>query len=281
MLPIHLAERVEIVPGDLRNFEGVETAVAGTEYVFHLGALISIPYSYAHPEEVTSVNVLGTLNVLRACRVHQVSRLIHTSTSEVYGTARYTPIDEGHPLQGQSPYSASKIAADKLVESFHLSYDLCAVTVRPFNTYGPRQSARAIIPTIITQALSREAVLLGNRQPTRDFLYVEDTVRGFLAAAEAPEAVGEVVNVGSGRETSIEDLSELIGSLLGRPLEIIFDASRLRPVRSEVGRLLANMEKAQRLLGWAPSVSLEEGLKRTIQWISESLSLYKSHLYNI
>jgi dTDP-glucose 4,6-dehydratase len=280
-LPAHLADRVEIMPGDLRNFEGVEAAAAGIECVFHLGALISIPYSYAHPEEVVATNVMGTLNVLRACRTHRVPRVVHTSTSEVYGTARYTPVNEAHPLQGQSPYSASKIAADMLVESFQRSYDLPVVTLRPFNTYGPRQSARAVIPTIITQALTRRAILLGNRQPTRDFLFVDDTVQGFLAAGDSRAASGEVVNLGAGRETSIEELSELIGAILGRPLEIIFDATRLRPPQSEVERLVANTERAKQLFGWTPRVPLEEGLRRTVEWISESLSLYKPHLYNV
>jgi dTDP-glucose 4,6-dehydratase len=236
--------------------------------------MISIPYSYAHPEEVVATNVLGTLNVLQACRTHRVTRLVHTSTSEAYGTARYTPIDEAHALQAQSPYAASKIAADMLVESFQRSYELSAVTLRPFNNYGPRQSARAVIPTIITQALSREKILLGSRDTTRDFLFVADTVEAFLAAGEASVS-GEVINVGTGRETSIDEVARLIGTLLGRPLEITLDGARVRPAQSEVRRLVADASKALRLLGWKARVPLEEGLQRTIKWIGESLSLYK------
>jgi dTDP-glucose 4,6-dehydratase len=279
-LPPHLTERVEIIPGDLRSHEGVEAAVSGVECVFHLGAMISIPYSYAHPEEVVATNVLGTLNVLQACRTHRVTRLVHTSTSEAYGTARYTPIDEKHPLQAQSPYAASKIAADMLVESFQRSYELSAVTLRPFNNYGPRQSARAVIPTIITQALSREKILLGSRDTTRDFLFVADTVEAFLAAGEASVS-GEVINVGTGRETSIDEVARLIGTLLGRPLEITLDGARVRPAQSEVRRLVADAGKARRLLGWEARVPLEEGLQRTIKWIGESLSRYKVDLYNV
>ena len=271
--------KLEIIPGDLRDEHAVRSAVKGCRVVFHLGALISIPYSYLHPVEVASTNFMGTLNVLTACREQGVERLVHTSTSEVYGTARHVPIDEGHPLQGQSPYSASKIGADKLAESFFCAYNLPVVTVRPFNTFGPRQSARAVIPTIITQALVKDAVQLGNLSTTRDFTYVSDTVRGFLLAGEAEHAEGGVFNLGTGEEISVGDLARKIIGMVDRSLETSVDSERLRPEASEVMRLLSDNSLALERLGWRPEVTLDEGLSRTIAWIREHLDLYRVGTY--
>jgi dTDP-glucose 4,6-dehydratase len=279
-LSLALTPRVEIIQGDLRDAEAVRNAIKDMEVVFHLGALISIPYSYVHPQEVVETNILGTLHVLNACRELRTARIVHTSSSEVYGTAIQVPIDEKHPLQGQSPYSASKIGADMLAESFFRSYDLPVTVVRPFNTYGPRQSARAAIPTIITQALTGNQILLGDVRPTRDLVYVEDTVAGFIRMAEVAETTGEIINLGTGQETSIEELVMKVGRLLQKDLTLIFDATRIRPQKSEVLRLLANAQKAQRF-GWVSTVSLEEGLRRTVQWISESTSLYRPGKYTI
>jgi len=270
---------LEIIAGDLRDERAVRQAIQGCELVFHLGALISIPYSYQHPLEVAETNFMGSLNVLAACLDAGVERLVHTSTSEVYGTARRVPIDEGHPLQGQSPYSASKIGADKLAESFYCAYGLPVVTVRPFNTYGPRQSARAVIPTIITQALASETIRLGNLETTRDFTYVDDTVRGFLLAAEAADVVGQTFNLGSGAEISIGDLAHKIIRILGRPVEVKLDRERLRPEASEVLRLLSDNSLAKQRLGWEPEFSLEQGLERTIAWVREHLDRYRVGSY--
>jgi len=276
-----LRERVEVVAGDLRDADAVTQAMRGTTVAFHLGAMVSIPYSYVHPREVADTNVFGTLNVLTAARDLKLERVIHTSTSEVYGTAQYVPIDEKHPLVGQSPYSASKIGADQLAESFHRSYGLPVAVARPFNTYGPRQSARAVIPTIISQAIAGERLFIGARHPTRDLNFVTDTVRGFVRVAECPEAVGQVINLGTGQEISVGDLVDTIVRLVGRRVEVTFDATRLRPDRSEVERLLADNSRARQLLGWAPEVSLEDGLTRTIQWISEHASLYRPREYAV
>ncbi|MDL1911663.1 NAD-dependent epimerase/dehydratase family protein [Chloroflexi bacterium CFX6] len=267
--------KIEIVAGDLRDEHAVYQAVKGCDFVFHLGALISIPYSYVHPAEAASVNFMGTLNVLMACREHGVERLAHTSTSEVYGTARRAPIDETHPLQGQSPYSASKIGADKLVESFVASYGLPAVTVRPFNTFGPRQSARAVIPTIVTQALVKDEIKLGNLTATRDFTFVSDTVNGFLRAAEAQGVEGDVFNLGTGEEITIGDLAKRIMDRLGKSLPVVEDSPRLRPEASEVMRLLSDNSLAIRRLGWKPEVALDEGLDRTIAWVRQNLDRYR------
>ncbi|GAG47445.1 unnamed protein product, partial [marine sediment metagenome] len=230
-------------------------AVDGMDCVFHLGALVAIPYSYVHPREVVETNVMGTLNVLSACKDAGVKRLVHTSTSEVYGTAQYTPIDEKHPLVGQSPYSASKIAADQLAESFYRSYDLPVATVRPFNTYGPRQSARAVIPAVISQAISRDVVQVGAMHPVRDLTFVSDTVEGFLRVAVTDAAVGIVINLGSGKGISVKDLVEKIIALVGRKVEVLFDATRLRPEKSEVDRLEADNTRATETLGWEQKVS--------------------------
>jgi dTDP-glucose 4,6-dehydratase len=271
--------QVEVVLGDLRDEHAVRDAVKGCDLVFHLGALISIPYSYLHPAEVASVNFMGTLNVLMACRQHGVRRLVHTSTSEVYGTARQTPISESHVLQGQSPYSASKIGADKLVESFIAAYSLPAVTVRPFNTFGPRQSARAVIPTIITQALAKDEIRLGSLTTTRDFTFVTDTVHGFLRAAETPGVEGGVFNLGTGEEISIGDLAERILRQIGRTVRITEDRRRLRPEASEVLRLVSDNSLAVQRLGWRPSVALDEGLRLTIEWIRGNLHRYQVGTY--
>lgn len=272
---------VEVIAGDLRDEDAVRQAVRGCEVVFHLGALISIPYSYQHPVEVASTNFMGTLNVLTACREFDVQRLVHTSTSEVYGTARRVPIDEGHALQGQSPYSASKIGADKLAESFYCAYNLPVVTVRPFNTYGPRQSARAVIPTIITQALVQDAMQLGNQTTTRDFTYVTDTVDGFLRAAEAQDVQGGVFNLGTGQEISIGELASRIIQIVDRPVVVTLDSERLRPGKSEVMQLLSDNRLAGERLGWSPAVTLEQGLRSTIAWIREHLDLYRVGTYEM
>jgi NAD dependent epimerase/dehydratase len=273
--------QVEVFRGDLVNPEAVKDAVFDCDTIFHLGALIPIPYSYRHPREFVAANVVGTLNVLEACRRGSVRRLVHTSTSEVYGSAVRVPIDEQHALNAQSPYAATKIAADQLVLSFKRSFDTPAVVARPFNTFGPRQSARAVIPTLITQALGREEVELGSRHPTRDFLYVTDTVRGITRCAEVEGIEGEVINLGSGAEISIGDLAERVFHLVGRNPSLTFSPARSRPAESEVERLLADRSKAEQLLDWRPEKGLEEGLRETIDWFAGSLDAYKPALYNI
>jgi NAD dependent epimerase/dehydratase len=280
-LPPETLRRVEVMWGDLRDYNAVNQAMEGVRFVFHLGALIGIPYSYVNPREVVETNVLGTLNVLMAGREHGVSRIVHTSTSEVYGTARTVPIDTAHPLQAQSPYSASKIGADKIAQSFHASFDLPVVILRPFNTYGPRQSGRAVIPNIIAQVRSRDRVTLGSLHPTRDFTFVRDTARAFVRAAETPEVIGRELIVGSGLEISIGDLARKIMQLMGKEMEIVSDATRVRPSASEVERLLADNREARMLLGWSPEVSLEEGLRETIQWVVEHPAHYHSGDYLI
>ncbi len=273
---------MEIIRGDLRDSEAVRGAVRGVECVFHLGALIAIPYSYVNPREVADVNVMGTFNVLAAARHEEVRRLIHTSTSEVFGTARYVPMDEQHPLQGQSPYSATKIAADKLVESFHRSFELATVTVRPFNTYGPRQSARAIIPTIISQALTRDEIRLGSLAPSRDLTFVADTVDGFVRAADAEgAAVGSEVNLGTGVGVTIGELAERIFAIVGKKPRIVTDEQRVRPEKSEVLRLLSSNARAAEILGWRPRVGLDDGLLQTVAWIRENLSDYRPDEYTV
>lgn len=270
---------VEVVAGDLRDTNAVDQAIQDVQMVFHLGALISIPYSYIHPVEVVETNVNGTLNVLMACRKYKVEKLVHTSSSEVYGSARSVPINEEHPLQGQSPYSASKIGADKLVESFFRAYSLPVVTLRPFNTYGPRQSARAVIPTIISQALTRGVVHLGNLEARRDFTYVDDTIRGFIKAAEAEDVIGEVLNLGTGVDISIGALARQIIDLIGRPVRIEQEEERMRPEMSEVTQLLSDNELARKKIDWQPEVILAEGLHRTIDWIKDHLELYDPDRY--
>jgi dTDP-glucose 4,6-dehydratase len=274
-----IRSNIEVIGGDLRDDDAVKQAVKGCQIVLHLGALISIPYSYHHPVEVAQTNLIGTLNVLMACREYGVERLVHTSTSEVYGTARQTPISEAHPLQGQSPYSASKIGADKLAESFYCAFGLPVVTIRPFNTYGPRQSARAVIPTVITQALTKPVIKLGNVNTTRDFTFVQDTVNGFLLASHAPDVDGKTLNLGTGYEIRIGDLVEKIVARVNRPVQIQTDEERLRPEASEVYRLISDNSQARAALGWQPETDLDSGLEQTIQWIGQHLDLYRIGVY--
>jgi dTDP-glucose 4,6-dehydratase len=281
MLPVELLSQIEIIAGDLRDTEAVRGAMKDVDTTFHLGALIAIPYSYVHPREVIETNVMGTLNVLMAARELRTRRVVHTSTSEVYGTAQYVPIDEKHPLQGQSPYSASKIGADRIAESFFRSYNVPVVTLRPFNTYGPRQSARAVIPAIITQALTRDEVKLGSLDPSRDFTFVADTVEGFLRIAAAENVLGEEINLGNDNTIRIGDLAEKIFGILGQTPGLTADPQRLRPDKSEVMKLWASNQKAKELIGWEPRVSLDEGLRRTIEWIKSHLDLYQPDRYTV
>lgn len=276
-----VAGEIEVIAGDVADRGSIEAAMRNVDVVFHLAALIGIPYSYEAPESYVRTNIQGTLNVLQQARANGGVRVVHTSTSEAYGTALYVPINEEHPLRGQSPYSATKIGADKLAESFHLSFELPVVTVRPFNTYGPRQSARAVIPTIITQCLSGRPVKLGNLHPTRDLNYVGDIVRGFALAATSRAAVGRTINLGTGREISIADLATLIGRLSGREIVLENDSDRLRPVGSEVDRLLADPTVAATLLDWKAEVALEQGLERTIEWIRENADAFKTGRYAV
>lgn len=280
-VPKAVVSAVEIVRGDLRDPEAVRLAAKGVDTIFHLGALIAIPYSYVNPREVADVNMMGTFNVLSAARSEDVRRLVHTSTSEVFGTARYVPIDEAHPLQGQSPYSASKIGADKLAESFFRSFTTPVVTVRPFNTFGPRQSARAIIPTIISQALTRDEVKLGSLDPSRDLLFVTDTVDGFVKAASTDAALGHEVNLGTGVGVTIGELAQRIFAIVGKSPRIVTDAQRVRPEKSEVMRLLAANGKAKELLGWSPRVTLDEGLKTTADWVKANLQIFRPDEYTV
>jgi NAD dependent epimerase/dehydratase len=273
---------IDLLPGDVRDSERVAGAVEGCDVVFHLAALIGIPYSYVAPESYVQVNVQGTVNVATACRRHGVERMVHTSTSETYGTAITAPIPESHPMQPQSPYSASKIGADMMALSFHHSFELPVAVVRPFNTYGPRQSTRAVIPTILTQ-LHRGAkqIQIGATSPTRDFNYVDDTVAGFLAVAGCDRAVGEVVNIGSGEEISIGELVQLLIEITGSSAELVTDEERVRPAGSEVGRLLCDNTRAREWAGWEPEISLEQGLRRTSQWISEHLDALDTNGYAV
>jgi NAD dependent epimerase/dehydratase len=277
-----LVAQMEILSGDVADPHFMIRAVKDCHVVFHLAALIGIPFSYVAPSAYVQTNIIGTVNVMEACRVHQTPRLIHTSTSECYGTAQYTPIDEKHPLQGQSPYSASKIAADKLAESFFLSFNLPVTVVRPFNTYGPRQSARAIIPTILSQLFSGTKKLqIGAADPVRDMNYVDDTVAAFLSAASSEKTIGEVINAGSGRGISVAQLAELAMGVTGRTVPIEFDSARQRPSGSEVWKLIASNDKAKMLMNWSPKVSLEEGIERTARFIKEHLSLYRPEEYAV
>jgi dTDP-glucose 4,6-dehydratase len=280
--------KFEVFSGDIRDPHGVKQAMSGCTSVAHLAALIAIPYSYHSPDTYVDTNIKGTLNVLQAARDLDVTRVIHTSTSEVYGTARFVPITEEHPLQGQSPYSATKIAADQLAYSFYSSFELPVVTIRPFNTYGPRQSARAVIPTIITQIANKnDHIKLGAITPTRDFSYIDDTVSGFISALISKEGLGQTINLGSNFEISILDTVKLISELMGRNIEIFSDEERLRPDNSEVERLWADNSKAQELFGWVPKYKglegFKEGLTKTINWFSqaENLNKYKPEIYNL
>ncbi len=279
-LPAEILREIDVRRGDLKDPETVRSAVQGRAWVFHLGALIAIPYSYQNPHDVMQVNVVGTSHVLDACRAStSLERVVLTSTSEVYGTAQYVPIDEKHPLRGQSPYAATKIGADALGESYHRSFGLPVAILRPFNTFGPRQSARAIIPTIIAQALTRRVVKLGRLDPRRDLTYVKDTVQGFISIAACDAALGRAVNVGRGEDVSIGELVDRIGRLLGSPLEVQTDKERVRPDKSEVERLLAGTALAQSLWGWTPTYSLDEGLEETIAWIRQHLDRFRPEVY--
>jgi dTDP-glucose 4,6-dehydratase len=280
-LPKDVQDAIEIMPGDVTDARLVEQAVRQCDRVFHLAALIAIPYSYRAPASYVQTNVIGTLNVLEACRQHGVERLIHTSTSETYGSAQYVPIDERHPLVGQSPYSATKIGADKVAESFWLSFRTPVTTIRPFNTYGPRQSQRAIIPTIISQALVSDVLTLGNLEPVRDLTFVTDTARGFLAAAQSRDAVGELINLGVGHGVSVRELVERVGHLLGRKLQVKQSPERVRPEGSEVTRLVSDNQKALRLLGWKPQIDLDAGLTATIEHIRSHAQDYETRGYVI
>ncbi len=277
-----LERELRVKYGDITELDTVRSLVKGADVVFHLAALVGIPYSYVHPTEVVDVNTIGTLNVLIAAREHGASKVVVTSTSEVYGSARFTPMDEGHPKQPQSPYSASKIAADALALSFNLSFGMPVSVVRPFNTYGPRQSDRAIIPTVISQALSgADEIVLGNLTPRRDLTFVGDTVAGFLRAAESDASIGQEINFGNGRSISIGELAEKIVGLVGRDIPVRQSEERIRPASSEVDDLVADATKARELLGWEPEVSLDEGLVRTIDWVRENPRLYDPAVYRI
>jgi NAD dependent epimerase/dehydratase len=280
-LPPDARHEIEIVAGDILDVETVVAAARGIDVVFHLAALVGIPYSYRSPRDVVETNVMGTLNVLTAVRTNGVARLVHTSTSEVYGSARAVPMSESHPLVAQSPYSASKIAADQLTLSFHRSFDVPASIVRPFNTYGPRQTTRAIIPTIISQALAGKGVALGSLSPTRDFNYVTDTAEGFVAVATTEGTVGQIFNVGTGVEVSIGDLVRMVGERVGRDLEVESDPDRVRPKASEVDRLVSDASRLRTVTGWAPHVDLEDGLGRTVEWIREHPELFDPVRYAV
>jgi len=280
LLPKETLEHIEVFPGDLTDTTLVDRAVAGCQVVFHLGALIAIPYSYQAPQQFIDTNVKGTLNILQACLGQHVDKVVHTSTSETYGSALYTPIDEAHPLHAQSPYAASKIAADKLAESFYCSFDLPVATIRPFNTYGPCQSARAVIPTIISQALSENIIKLGSLTPVRDLTFIEDTVEGFLRVAESGKSIGNVFNVGTGYGVTISELVEIILKLIGVERPVVADTKRFRPVKSEVNVLICDNRKAREILEWRPQYTLEQGLQHTIEYIHNNLRRYKPDIFN-
>ena len=283
-LPEEIKNKLEVFTGDIRDAYGVRTAMKDCEVVFHLAALIAIPFSYHSPENYVDANIKGTLNILQAARDFGIEKLLVTSTSEVYGTAIYVPIDEKHPKQGQSPYSATKIGADSIAESFYRSFDLPVTIVRPFNTYGPRQSARAVIPTIITQLLAgNKEIKLGSLHPTRDLLFVKDTAAGFIAIAKSDHVKGEEINIATQQEISIGDLAGLLISQINPGAKIFSDDLRLRPEKSEVERLLGSNEKIKKLTGWQPSYSFEQGLSATVEWFRkpENLKNYKAHIYNI
>jgi dTDP-glucose 4,6-dehydratase len=276
-----ISDEVDVHLGELRDVESVTRAVQGTEVVMHLGAQIAIPYSYVNPRDFFEVNVLGTLNVAQAALNAGVERVVHTSTSEVYGSAQTEPITETHPLEPQSPYAASKLAADKLIDSYHRSFDLPATVLRPFNTYGPHQSARAIIPTIISQALAGDTLRLGSLHPRRDLTYVEDTAAGFVAAATAPAAIGRTIQLGTNHDVSVGDLVDMVGEILGKQLTVETDPDRVRPENSEVQRLISGPFLAEELMGWRPQVDLREGLARTVAWIQRNTQRFRTDHYVI
>ena len=281
-LPKDKLSQIEIFAGDIRDPNGVREAMKGVDEVFHLAALIAIPFSYHSPDSYVDTNIKGTLNILQAARERDISRILVTSTSEVYGTAQYVPIDEKHPFQGQSPYSATKIGADRLAESFYRSFGLPISIVRPFNTYGPRQSARAVIPTIITQLLAGKTELkLGSLTPTRDFNYVKDTVNGFYEIARSTKTIGEEINIATQTEISIGDLAKEIIAQVNPNVKIICDDERIRPKKSEVNRLMGSNEKLRELTQWQQQYTFSAGLKETISWIKEHLDIYKTDIYNV
>lgn len=280
--PPEKLKEIEIFSGDIRDPNGVKEALKGIDMVFHLAALIAIPFSYHSPDSYVDTNIKGTLNVLQAARALGTEKVLITSTSEVYGTAQYVPIDEKHPFQGQSPYSATKIGADRLAESFYRSFDLPVSIVRPFNTYGPRQSARAVIPTIISQLLNgKKEIKLGSLTPTRDFNYVRDTSAGFIAIAESDRTIGEEINIATQQEISIGELAEEIIGQINPNAEIICDDQRLRPEKSEVNRLLGSNAKIRELTDWYPQYTFEKGIAETIAWMKNNIGYYKSGIYNI
>lgn len=275
-------ESIKVVTGDIREYDGMKRIIKGQEVVFHLAALIAIPYSYLSPMAYVRTNVEGTTNVLEACREYGVEKIVHTSTSETYGTALYVPIDEKHPMQGQSPYSASKIGADKMVESYYKSFNMPIATIRPFNTYGPRQSARAVIPTIISQILAgKTEIKLGNLTPTRDFNFVKDTVEAFIKIAESEKTIGEVINAGSNNEITIGETVKKIINIIGKDVRIICDDERLRPKNSEVNRLWADNTKIKELTLWKPNYTIDRGLEATVNWIRNNMQYFKTEIYNV
>jgi len=281
-LPAESQKSLDVISGDIRDAFLVRKAVNGCDYVFHLAALIGIPYSYVAPSDYVSVNVMGTVNVLQACRDEQITRLVHTSTSETYGTALYVPIDEKHPMQGQSPYSASKIGADKMAESYYNSFELPVVIARPFNTYGPRQSSRAFIPTVISQALSLKKIVMGSLEPVRDMSFVKDTAEGLIKVGLCDRVVGQTVNLGTGQGQTIGTMVDTILRLLGKEsIPVEQNPARIRPAKSEVMRLISDNTKARKICGWTPKYDLTEGLLETIEWIRKNLHKYRPDSYTI
>ncbi len=275
-------DSIKVVTGDIREYDGMKRIIKGQEVVFHLAALIAIPYSYLSPMAYVRTNVEGTTNVLEACREYGVEKIVHTSTSETYGTALYVPIDEKHPMQGQSPYSASKIGADKMAESYYKSFNMPIATIRPFNTYGPRQSARAVIPTIISQILAgKTEIKLGSLTPTRDFNFVKDTAEAFIKIAESEKTIGEVINAGSNYEITIGETVKKIISIIGKDVKILCDDERLRPKNSEVNRLWADNTKIKELTGWKPNYTIDDGLEATVKWIRNNMQYFKTDIYNV
>jgi len=282
ILPAQITKNIRLVCADLKDEDAIYRPIKNQQIIFHLGALISIPYSYLNPRDFVQTNVLGTLNILMAAlKNKKLEKVIQVSSSEVYGTALKVPIDEKHPLQPQSPYSASKIAADKIALSFYLTYGLPVSIIRPFNTYGPRQSGRAVIPAIMTQLLKNKRVKIGNLKPIRDFMYISDSVAGFLAVAESSKSIGEEINIGCGQGISIGDLAKKITVISGKKIRLVKEMIRVRPEKSEVFRLICDNSKAKFLLNWQPIVSLDNGLKLTLDWVRSNLSFYKSNIYNI
>ena len=281
-LPADILSEIEVVAGDIQDPFFVDSAVAGSDVVFHLAACIHVAYSYVAPSLFVSTNIGGTMNVLEAVKRHSVSKMVHTSTSENYGTAQYTPIDEKHPLQGQSPYSATKIGADKLAESYYCSFSVPVATIRPFNTFGPRQSLRAVLPTIIGQIVSgAKEIKLGSLGPVRDWTYVKDTVKGFIAIAQSDKTIGEVINIGMNKGHTVQEALEIIQEICGTSLPVVFEEERKRPDQSEVYELLCSNAKAQELADWKPAYTFEEGLKETLEYFQKNISRYKPNLYNL